>query len=109
MFGRFLKHLGCQLVSFAESLAQVAALEINDALPFLQRLSEQSLLAFLHPSGQFAENGGPTGQGLKAATVATTAFGTAHLDDHVPHLTRRAVETRIKLAIQDEAAADTGA
>ena len=51
MFGRFLKDLGRQLVSFAEGFAQVAALKIDDALAFLERFGEQGLFAFLHPSG----------------------------------------------------------
>ena len=93
MFGRLLQDLRRQLVALAQGLAQIAALEIGDALAVFEEFRELGLLAFLRATGQFAENGGSAGQSLETAVVATAALRPTDLDDHVPHLARGAIET----------------
>src|SRR5439155_26623724 len=55
------------------------------------------------------EDGGAAGQRLETAAIAAAAFGTININDHVADLACCMIEAVVKLAVDDQAAADAGA
>src|SRR5207302_3665627 len=93
-----------EFIAAFDCLAQVTAAQVFQFRS--EHFGQERFLAFLDGFLDLAENGRATGQRFKATFVAATALRSAYFQHHVSNFTRRAIETRVQLAFQNEPAAD---
>src|SRR5437588_1256302 len=104
VFGGLLDDFGDELIPFADRFAQVAAAQVFKSIP--EHISEDRFFAVLYPRFDALEDRRSAGQRFETAFVAATAFRSRNLDHHVADFAGGVIEAAIKLAIDDQAAAD---
>src|ERR1039458_9757653 len=96
-----------ELVTPADGFAQVAAAQVAEVVA--EHFGQQGLLAVFDAGFDLLKDGGAAGQRLKTAFVAAAALGAVDVEHHVTDLPGGVVESAVKVAVDDEAAADAGA
>ena len=94
-------------VSPANGFANVATAHVFQVVA--EHISELTLLAVLDCGLNSPKQGEAAGEHFEAASVAATALGPIHIDDHVSQFSRRMPEAGVEFTVDNESASDARA